>query len=146
MPSPGSFQSRGGGNILKIKYLTRMLYLLSAILLLATSCSSGASSPKEALDTYFTSAMKQDYAITYSCYYGAYKAKVSKEDYIKHRQEASVLKSYEILSLKQDGDTASAEVRLLFAPSEKLKRSEPAAVTVKEEMVKEGRAWKIKVW
>lgn len=129
-----------------MKYLTGALYLLSAVLIIAVSCSSGASDPRELLDIYFTSAIKQDYAATYACYYTSYKAKVSKEDYIKHRQEASVLKSYEILSLKQDGDTAQAEVRLLFGPSEKLKRSEPAAVTVKEDMIKEGRGWKIKVW
>jgi len=131
---------------MKMNHLRRLLYVLGAVLLLATGCSSGASDPKELLDIYFTSAIKQDYAATYSCYYSSYKAKVSKEDYIKHRQEASVLKSYEVLSLKQDGDAAQAEVRLLFGPSEKLKRSEPAAVTVKEDMIREGRAWKIKVW
>ncbi len=129
-----------------MNHLRRLLYVLGAVLLLATGCSSGASDPKELLDIYFTSAIKQDYAAAYSCYYSSYKAKVSKEDYIKHRKDASVLKSYEVLSLKQEGDTATAEVRLLFAPSEKLKRKEAAAVTVKEDMIREGRGWKIKVW
>ena len=131
---------------MKMNHVRRLLYMLGAVVLLATGCSSGASDPKELLDIYFTSAIKQDYAATYSCYYISYKAKVSKEDYVKHRQEASVLKSYEILSLKQDGDTASAEVRLLFGPSEKLKRKGATAVTIKEDMIKEGRGWKIKVW
>ena len=131
---------------MKITYLTRVLYLLSAALIIATGCSSGASDSRELLDIYFTSAIKQDHATAYPCYYSSYKAKVSREDYIKRRQEAPVLKSYEILSLKQDGETAQAEVRLLFGPSEKLKRIEPAAVTVKENMIREGRAWKIKVW
>ncbi len=135
-----------GKIILKNIYSLFIVQLLAVLLLITGGCEKGAKSPQEALDRYFSSAIKQDYATTYSCYYSAYKAKVSKEDYIKHRQEASVLKSYEVLSLKQDGDTATAEIRLLFAPSEKLKRKEPAAVTVREDLIREGRTWRIKVW
>ncbi len=108
--------------------------------------NSSMASPKELLEKYFSSAVRQDYATTYSCYYAPYQAQVSKEEFLKHRKEASVLQSYKINSVKQDGDTARAEVLLTFAPSEKLKRTTPVSTTVAEDMVKEGGDWKIKVW
>lgn len=121
--------------------------LLTVILTISCGCSSSnKGGPKELLDKYFTSAIKQDYAATYNCYYAPYKEKITKEDFIKHRKEASVLLSYKIVSLTSAGNTAQAEVVLTFAPSEKLKRTEPATVTVKEELIKENEAWKIKVW
>jgi hypothetical protein len=119
----------------------------SLILLIAGGgCNSGTTSPKELLDKYFSSAIRQDYDTTYACYYAAYKAKVSKEEYIKHRKEGSALQSYKIISLKQESDAAHAEVTLTFAPSEKLKRKEPVSIGVKEDLVKENGEWKIKVW
>lgn len=117
------------------------------IVFAASGCNSGASTPRELLDKYFGSAIKKDYATTYACYYAAYKKKISQEEFLKHRAEASVLQSYKIASLKQDdGNTAHAEVLLTFAPSEKLKRTVPVSTTVKEELIKEGGEWKIKVW
>lgn len=128
----------------------RLLWLVtffSVVLLIAVGCKSDTSGPKGLLDKYFSSAVKQDYATTYTCYYDAYKAKVSKEEYVKHRKEASTLLSYKIISIKLlKSDTAEAEVQLTFGPSEKLKRKEPVTVTLKEELIKEKSEWKIKVW
>ncbi len=125
-----------------------MLQLLAGALLLAlgAGCHSKAADPRELVDRYFSSAIKQDYATTYDCYYAAYKAKVSKDEFIKHRNEASVLQSYKILSITQNGDNAQAQVLLTFAPSEKLNRKEPVSTTVTENLVREGGQWKIRVW
>jgi hypothetical protein len=117
-----------------------------AALVAGLGCSSETSNPRALLERYFSSAQKQDYATTYSCYYDAYKAKVDKDEFVKHRKEASVLQSYQIVSLNQAGDKALAEVRLTFAPSEKLKRTEPVSATVIEDLVRERGEWKIKVW
>ncbi len=124
--------------------------LLVALLLLVISVATagfvnGKTNPKEALDKYFTSAMAQDYVTTYGCYCAAYQAKVTEEEYVKHRKEASLLQSYKIISLKKEGGVTQAEVELTFGPSEKLKRNQPVTVTVKEDLVKEGRGWKIKI-
>jgi len=120
--------------------------LLGISLIIASGCNSGKGGPKDLLDKYFSSAVRQDYAATYSCYYAPYKAKINMDEYIKRRKEASVLQSYNIVSIKQDGYTAHAEVHLTFGPSEKLKRKDPVTVTVKEELIKEDGEWKIKVW
>lgn len=125
------------------------MLFLTVLSLLLYGCRPGAGDaggPKALLDKYFSSAVKQDYASTYSCYYKAYKDKVSQEDYIKHRKQASVLKSYKILSIKEDGNAAKAEVKLIFAPSKKLNRDKPATVKVTEDLIKEKGEWKIKVW
>ncbi len=125
-----------------------LLLLVSGMVLIAgAGCNkSNMAGPKELLEKYFSSAVRQDYATTYSCYYELYHAKVSKDEYLNHRKDASVLQSYKINSIRQDGDTARADVLLTFAPSEKLKRTAPVSATVTEEMVKEGGDWKIKVW
>jgi hypothetical protein len=130
----------------KVKF--RLIYALFflGILCIAGGCNSTTGDPKGLLDKYFSSAIRQDYAATYACYYAAYKAKVSEEEYIRHRKEASVLQAYKIVALTQDGDVAHAEVQLTFGPSEKLRRKEPVTMTVYEDMVKEGADWKIKVW
>jgi hypothetical protein len=120
--------------------------MLGLGLLLVGGCSSSKSGPQELLDKYFSSAIKQDYATTYTCYYAAYKQKVNVDEYIKHRKEASVLQSYKIIFLKQEGDTVQAEVELTFGPSEKLNRKEPITTKVTEELIKEKGEWKIKVW
>jgi hypothetical protein len=131
---------------LKRRPLRFILFFLG-VMLLAAGCQRDTAGPKELLNKYFSSAVKQDYAAVYTCYYAPYKAKVSQEEYIKHRKEASVLLSYKIISIKMPkGDTAEAEVQLTFGPSEKLKRKVPAAVTVKEDLIKENGEWKIKVW
>ena len=129
------------------RHLWIMILLFGTALIAVSACSpKEKEGPKELLDKFFTSAIRQDYATTYTCYYDAYKTKVSQEDFIKHRREASVLQAYKIVSLTQKGDTAQAEVLLTFAPSEKLKREGPATTTVKEEMVRQKDGWKIKVW
>ena len=133
---------------MKKKYF--LFGILAAVLLLVAGVgcqSKDKGGPKELLDRYFSSSIKQDYATTYACYYGPYMTKVSKEDYVKHRKEASVLQAYNINFVKQDADNAAhAEVQLTFAPSEKLNRKEPVTTTVKEDLIKEGGEWKIKVW
>lgn len=128
------------------KYSLLMLLISGVILITGGGCNSDKGGPKALLEKYFSSAVKQDYSTSYDCYYGAYKEKVNKEEYIKHRKEASSLQAYRIASLEQNGDTAHAEVLLTFSPSEKLKRKEAVSTTVKEDLVKEGGEWKIKVW
>jgi len=124
-----------------------VMLLMGAVLIAGGGCSpKDKGGPKELLDKFFSSTIQQDYATTYTCYYDEYKAKVSKEEFIKHRKEASVLQAYKIVSLTQNKDTAQAEVLLTFAPSEKLSRKEATETTVKEEMVKQKEGWKIKVW
>lgn len=123
-----------------------MLLISGMILIAGGGCNSDKGGPKALLETYFSSAVKQDYSASYDCYYSAYKEKINKEEYIKHRKEASGLQAYRIVSLEQNGDTAYAEVLLTFSPSEKLKRKEAVSTTVKEDLIKEGGEWKIKVW
>ena len=121
--------------------------LFLGVLLLIAGCQGNTAGPKNLLDKYFSSAVKQDYATTYTCYYAAYKAKVTQEEYVRHRKEASRLLSYKINSIKSSkSDTAEALVGLTFGPSEKLKRKEPVTVTLKEELIRENGEWKIKVW
>jgi hypothetical protein len=117
-----------------------------SLFLYGCQANSNSASPKALLDKYFSSAMKQDYATTYTCYYKAYQDKVSQEDYVKHRKQASILRSYKVTSLKQSDVTAQAEVLLTFAPSKKLSRNKPVTVRAKEDLIKEDNQWKIKVW
>ncbi len=122
------------------------LLIMAIGILVIAGCNSSKGGPKDLLDRYFSSAIRQDYAATYACYYAAYKNKINIEDYIRHRKEASVLQSYKILSLNDDGISAHAETQLTFGPSQKLNRKDPVSIVVKEEMIKEGGEWKIKVW
>lgn len=125
----------------------RTITFLLGVFLIAAGCQLDTTGPRDLLDTFFSSAQKQDYATTYTCYYDAYKAKVSKEEFIKHRKEASILQAYTIKSITMPTkDSAEAEVELTFGPSEKLKRTGPVTVQLKEEMVKEKGKWRIKVW
>ncbi|MDA8088320.1 MAG: hypothetical protein M0Z75_16685 [Nitrospiraceae bacterium] len=73
-----------------------MLLLAAAAVIFAGGCNSGGTGgPKDTLDKYFGSAVRQDYGEVYDCYYGAYKAKVSRQQYIRHRLEsAKTLKDY----------------------------------------------------
>jgi hypothetical protein len=121
--------------------------LFLGILFLIAGCQGDTAGPKNLLDQYFSSAVKQDYATTYTCYYAPYKAKVTQEEYVRHRKEASLLLSYKINSIKYSkSDAAEAVVGLTFGPSEKLKRKEPITVSLKEELIRENGEWKIKVW
>jgi hypothetical protein len=132
-----------------MKKIYSLYVVLAAVALLfaVAGCHSKDNGPKDLLDRYFASAVKQDYATTYACYYAPYIKKVSREDYVKHRKEASVLQSYNILSIEQEGDSAAhAEVQLTFAPSEKLHRKDPVSMKVREDLIRENGEWKIKVW
>ncbi len=131
---------------MKSRYSLFLIFLLGMGLLIAAGCNTSSEGPKELLDKYFSSAIRQDFATTYTCYYAAYKKKVTEDEYIRHRKEASDLQAYKIVTLTRDGDSAHAEVQLTFGPSEKLKRKEPITTTVKEDLIKEGGEWKIKVW
>ncbi len=122
-----------------------MLLAVVAIML-GAGCHSDRDNPKDLLNTYFTAAVRQDYAAVYPCYYSAYQAKVSKDEYIRHRKEASVLRAYTVKSIMEQGNTARAKVELTFEPSQKLKRDRPVSTVVTEEMVRESGEWKIKVW
>ncbi len=122
------------------------MLLTGAAIMLGAGCRTDRDNPKDLLNTYFMSAVKQDYAAVYPCYYDDYRAKVSRDDYIRHRKDASVLRAYRVESITQQGNTAQARVVLTFAPSKKLKRDDPYSVAVTEEMVRENGEWKIKVW
>lgn len=128
------------------KHLLYILILSMVLSLSLAGCSPKEQNASELLDTYFTSAMKQDYATTYTCYYSEYQKKIPKDEFIRNRQEASVVQSYKILQLDLQNDTGKAAVEITFAPSEKLKRSEPVTVKVQEDLIKEKEGWKIKVW
>ena len=131
---------------MKNKYSLFTLFLFGIVLIIGAGCHSDKGSPQNLLDRYFSSAIRQDYAATYACYYKAYKAKVNMDEYIRHRKEASVLKAYAVKSISQQGDTAEAQVELTFDKSQKLKRDRPVTALVKEDMVRESGEWKIKVW
>jgi hypothetical protein len=128
----------------------RIRCLLPAVLLIimviSAACNYEKTGPKGLLEKYFSAAIKQDYETVYSCYYAAYKAKMTRKEFVRKRKEASVLQAYKILSLKQENGSARAEVQLTFGASDKLTRAEPFTITMREEMVKEGGEWKIKVW
>lgn len=128
------------------RFSVYILVLSMFVALVMAGCKSSNDSPRQLLDKYFTSAQKQDYATTYSCYYKAYQQKVNKDEYIKHRKEASVLKSYKILSISTKNNSGQATVQVTFAPSVKLKRTKAVTVKVKEDLVKEKDGWKIRVW
>jgi hypothetical protein len=122
------------------------MFLFGIVIIIGSGCHSDKGGPKNLLDRYFSSAMRQDYAATYACYYGAYKAKVNKDEYVRHRKEASVLKAYTVKSITEQADTAQAQVELTFEKSQKLKRDHPVTASVKEDLVRENGEWKIKVW
>ncbi len=120
--------------------------LMVAASMIGAGCHSDKDNPKDLLNKYFTAAIRQDYAAVYPCYYDAYKAKVSKDEYIRHRKDASVLRAYTVKSIMEHGNTAQAQVELTFEPSQKLKRDRPFSTAVTEDMVRENGEWKIKVW
>lgn len=132
---------------MKNLHLLFSIFASLTLLLAGSGCNPKVASPRELLEKYFSSAVKQDYETTYTCYYSVYKAKINKEEFMKHRKEASELQSYKIISLNQTGNNnAQAEVLLTFSPSEKLKRKEPVTTTVVEDLTKENGEWKIQVW
>ena len=126
-------------------FLICILALSVFVILSLSGCSAKEQSPKELVDKYFTSAQKQDYATTYTCYDSEYQNKVTKDDFISHRKEASVVQSYKVLQLDTQKDTGKATVEITFAPSAKLKRTKPVIVKVNEDLIKQTDGWKIKV-
>ncbi len=116
------------------------------VLAVATLACRGAKDPRPLLEEYFGSAMRGDYDATYRCYDDAYHAKVTQDEFVRHRREASVLEAYEILSLTTSGGAAQALVRLTFAPSERLHRKSPVTTTVEEKLVRQRDGWRIRVW
>ncbi len=131
---------------MKSRYMILAALLTVAAIMLGAGCHSDRDNPTDLLNTYFTAAVRQDYAAVYPCYYDAYKAKVNKDEYIRHRKEASVLRAYSVKSITEEGNAARAQVELTFEPSQKLKRDRPFSTAVTEEMVRENGEWKIKVW
>ena len=130
-----------------IKILLWLKFLgVKPLALPLTGCANDQEKAKALLDKYFTSAENQDYATTYTCYYDEYQKKISKDEFIKERKDASLLQSYQILSLNIQKDKVQANVELTFAPSESLKRTQPVTVKVTEDLIKEKDGWKIKVW
>ncbi len=127
--------------------LTFTALLAGAAIMPRVGCHSDRDNPKDLLDTYFTAMLRQDYAAVYDCYYNAYRSRIGKDDYLRHRRGASVLQAYNVKSIsKQSSNRAQAQVELTFAPSETLKRDRPYSTAVTEEMVREHGEWKIKVW
>ena len=138
--------SAAKGMVINMKRKLICILTLSMLLILSVSgCSPKGQNPQELLDQYFTSAQHQDYDTTYTCYDSEYQKKVTKEEYVKHRKEASTVQSYKILQLDTQKDTGKASVEITYAPSEKFKRTEPVTIKVQEELIKEKNGWKIKV-
>ncbi|HEX9113248.1 MAG TPA: hypothetical protein VF888_02790 [Nitrospirota bacterium] len=131
---------------MKNRHTLFAIFLLGIMIVTGAGCHSDKGSPQNLLDRYFSSAIRQDYGTTYACYYKTYKAKVNKDEFIRHRREASVLTAYTVKSIREQGDAAQAEVELTFDKSQKLKRDHPVTALVKEDMVRENGEWKIKVW
>jgi len=127
------------------KYLICILALSMFAIFSLGGCSPKEQSPRELVDKYFTTAQKQDYATTYTCYDSEYQKKVTKDDFISHRKEASVVQSYKILQLDTQKNTGKASVEITFASSDKLKRTKPEIVKVTEDLIKQKDGWKIKV-
>ena len=127
------------------KNLICILALSVFLIFCLSGCSPKGQTPKELIDQYFTSAQRQDYATTYTCYDSEYQKKVTKDEFIKHRKEASVVQSYKILELNTQKDTGQASVEIIFAPNAKFNRTEPVTVKVQEKLIKEKNGWKIKV-
>lgn len=131
---------------MKKGYMILTTLLAGVAIMQGAGCHSDRDNPKDLLNTYFTAAVRQDYAAVYPCYYDAYRSKVKKGEYIRHRKEASVLRAYTVKSITEQGNTAQAQVELTFEPSKKLQRDRPFSAAVTEEMVHENGEWKIKVW
>jgi hypothetical protein len=124
----------------------RLLSLLAAAAVAALSACRRDAGPRELLDRYFETARRGDFAATWECYDRAYQAKVSRDEYVRHRSDASPLERYEVVSLEQHDGRARAKVALVFGPAPKLGRIAPASAVVEEELVRERGGWRIRVW
>ncbi len=124
----------------------RVLAVAFLLALGTTACRRPGDGPRELLDRYFSSAVRQDYGATWECYERNYRSKVNREEYVQRRREASRLVSWKTMALEQHGETARARVDLVFAPSPRLGRLEPVTKTVEEDLIREREGWRIKVW
>jgi hypothetical protein len=132
---------------------SRLLAPLLALALLATplaACTQrtaypGYSTPRATLQTFFSSAQQLDYQTTYSCYYQRYRDLIPEQDFVSHRKQAAVLTGYRIDSLKVSGDSAVASATLTFAPKTGSK-NKPRTIEVREDLVKQAGAWRLRVW
>jgi len=128
-----------------IYILTLSVFVIFSLSLSLSGCSPKGQSPQALIDQYFTSAQHQEYETTYTCYDSEYQKKVTKDEFVKHRKEASVVQSYKILKLDTQKETGQASVEITYTASEKFKRTEPVTIKVQEELIKEKDGWKIKV-
>jgi len=103
----------------------------------------GYSTPQSALETYFASSLRRDYSTTYQSYNQAYRDRVSEQEFVSHRQQASALANYRIGNVSTLGGTATASVTLTFAAAA---GQAPRTVVVRENLVDQAGAWKIRVW
>jgi len=124
-----------------------VLIVLAIASLSLSACARGyqsSATPRNTLETFFTSAQKADYSTTYDCYDSQYKATVSEADFVGHRGRAAVLKTYHIDELSVSGDSANAVVSLTFAPVGGAGTS-PHVTKVQERLVRESGGWRIAV-
>ena len=130
-----------------MRSIGRLAAILMATVALAActtaSAYPGFDNPDETLTTFFESALKQDYLTTYDCYYDLYQQRVARDEFVKRRARASVLKRYNIDSLVVGGDSAEASVTLTFVSAA---GGADRSVQVKENLVKQESGWKIRVW
>jgi hypothetical protein len=124
----------------------RLLFVLAAAAVAALPACRRDGGPRALLVRYFDSARRGDYAATWECYDGAYQAKVSRDEYVRHRKDAAPLERYEVVSLDQREDRARARVALVFGPAPGLGRTVPASTLVEEDLVRERGGWRIRVW
>lgn len=127
------------------KSLICLLTFSIFVILSLSGCSAKGENPQEVLDQFFTSAKNQEYATTYTCYDSEYQKKVTEDEFVKHRKEASIVQSYKILQLDTEKETGHASVEITYTASEKFNRTEPVTIKVQEELIKEKNGWKIKV-
>jgi hypothetical protein len=111
----------------------------------AASTYPGFSTPRAALDTYFISASRQDYATTYSCYYDRYRQLVPQSEFVRHREQASILLRYRIDSMSVKGDSAVASATLTFGPASG-SNTQVRSIAVREDLVSQAGMWRIRVW
>ena len=126
----------------------KLIYILTLsvfVIFSLSGCSPKGPNPQELLDQFFSSAQHQDYETTYTCYDSEYQKKVTKDEFISHRKEASVVQSYKVIQLDIQKETAKATVEITYTASEKFNRTEPVTITVQEDLIKQKDGWKIKV-
>jgi hypothetical protein len=111
----------------------------------AESVYPGFATPQDALQTFFGSAQRGDYATTYSSYYRLYQDRVTEQEYVMRRAQAAALTSFTLGPVSISGDAAEATATLVFAAN-------PAGGTpartaqVHEDLARQAGGWKIRVW